>query len=189
MLTATVVVGAVLLMGCGSDDGDDTSAGDAPATEESVPAEPAEDETDPPAEDESLDETSAGDVDACAIAATLDVEGLLGEAPAPQDDATSEMGAVCVVKAADTESRGSMRLVVETKKGPENYEQQKELLGVDSEPTGFGEQAFHTGPYLFVLEGDTLAFIQVLRDSSKGLAVEDAKLEEAMTLVMEALAS
>jgi hypothetical protein len=183
-LAAVAMIAAVLLTGCG---GDDDAAKDEPASETSVSTVPADEETGPADDPGSLDDTSAGDVDACAIVETLDVEGLLGEAPAPRDDETSELGAVCVVEPADAESRAAMRLVVETKRGPENYAQQKELLGVDSEPTGFGDEAFHTGPYLFVLKGDTLAFIQVVRDGTKGVAVEDAQLEAAMTTVLAAL--
>ena len=179
LAAVAMMTAAVLLTGCG--DGDDDAAESDPAAETSVSTVPADDAG-------SLDDTSAGDVDACAIVDTLDVEALLGEAPAPQDDETSDLGAVCVVEPADPESRAAMRLVVETKRGPENYAQQKDLLGVDSEPAGFGDEAFHTGPYLFVLDGDTLAFIQVVRDSTKGVAVEDAQLEAAMTTVLEALA-
>lgn len=188
LLAAMVTIGAVLLTGCGSDDGAESTDTEG-AAETVPPGEESEPGTDTGSEpdDDSLDGTSGGGVDACAIVETLAVEELLGEAPAPQDDASSDLGAVCVVKAADPESRGTMRLVLETERGPENYEQQKEMLGVDSEPAGFGDQAFHTGPYLFVLKGDTLAFIQVVRDSSKGVAVEDAQLEAAMSTVLESL--
>jgi hypothetical protein len=182
---AVAVTAAVLLAGCG--DGDEESAKGEPASETSVSTVPADEETEPADGANPLDDTSAGGVDACAIVDTLDVEALLGEAPAPRADETSELGAVCVVEPADPESRAAMRLVVEAERGPENYAQQKDLLGVDSEPAGFGDEAFHTGPYLFVLKGETLAFIQVVRDGSKGVAVEDAQLEAAMTTVLEAL--
>lgn len=189
-LVATIAVVAVLVAGCGgSDDDAADEAADGPVATvpaESEPADQPTDETEPAAETGAGDETSAGDVDACAIVALLDVETLMGEPGAPVDD-TSDLGASCQVEPADAESRAGLRLTVETQRGPENFAQQKELLGVDTEVTGLGDEAFHTGPYLFVLQGDTLAFIQVLQSAENGMAAEDADLEAAMATVLAEL--
>ena len=118
--------------------------------------------------------------------ALLDVETLIGEPGAPVDD-TSDLGVSCQVAPVDSASDAGLRLTVETQHGPENYAQQKELLGVDSEVGGLGDEAFHTGPYLFVLRGDTLAFLQVLQSVENGFAAEDADLEAAMAIVLAEL--
>ncbi|HEX5945901.1 MAG TPA: hypothetical protein VFY82_06465 [Acidimicrobiales bacterium] len=179
-VAATVAVGAIVMAGCGgSDDDAADDAGTADAVTTVPPSEPAE-------EADAGEETSAGDVDACAIVALLDVETLMGEPGAPIDD-TSDLGASCQVAPVNEESDAGLRLTVETQHGPENYAQQKELLGVDTEVSGLGDEAFHTGPYLFVLRGDTLAFLQVLQSVENGFAAEDADLEAAMAIVLAEL--
>jgi hypothetical protein len=80
-------------------------------------------------------------------------------------------------------------LTINVNSAADNFENQKELFGVDTEATGLGDSAFHSGPYLFVLDGETFFFIQVVRDSSLGVAVDDADLEAAATKVLTALGS
>lgn len=182
-VAATVAVGAIVMAGCGgSDDDEAVDVGTSEPVTSAPESEPAE-ETEAP---DDAGETSAGDVDACAIVALLDVETLMGEPGAPVDD-TSALGASCQVDPADAESTAGLRLTVETEHGPENYAQQKDLLGIDTEVTGLGDEAFHTGPYLFVLRGDTMAFLQVLQSAENGLAAEDADLEAAMAIVLAEL--
>lgn len=181
----TIAVGAIVMSGCGGSDGDDEAAGDTGASGP-VTTVPASDPADEVDEVDAGEETSAGDVDACAIVALLDVETLMGEPGALVDD-TSDLGASCQVEPVDGESRAGLRLTVETQRGPENYAQQKELMGVDSEVSGLGDEAFHTGPYLYVLRGDTLAFLQVLQSTENGIAADDADLEAAMVTVLAEL--
>jgi len=186
-MAAIVAVGGIVMAGCGgSDDGDDDAvdAGTADAGATVPETDPVE--SDPADEAGAAEETSAGDVDACAIVALLDLETLMGEPGAPVDD-TSALGASCQVDPADSASTAGLRLTVETQHGPENYAQQKDLLGVDTEVTGLGDEAFHTGPYLFTLRGDTMAFLQVLQSAENGLAAEDADLEAAMAIVLAEL--
>jgi hypothetical protein len=187
-VAATIAVGAIVMGGCGGSDGDDTDTGDAgdAGTSDPVATAPASEPPDEVDEVDAGEETSAGDVDACAIVALLDVETLMGEPGAPVDD-TSDLGASCQVEPVDGESNAGLRLTVETQRGPDNYAQQKDLMGVDSEVSGLGDEAFHTGPYLFVLRGDTLAFLQVLQSAENGMAAEDADLEAAMAIVLAEL--
>ena len=56
------------------------------------------------------------------------------------------------------------------------------------EVEGLGDGAFHTGAYLFVLDGDRLVYMQVVQDSANGDGVEDADLEAAMRTVLDNLA-
>jgi hypothetical protein len=78
--------------------------------------------------------------------------------------------------------------VVSAGQGVEAYASQKETFGVDAEADGLGDEAFHSGPYLFVLRDDTLAFLQVLRDAGAGSpAVDDGELEATMATVLTAL--
>jgi len=47
-----------------------------------------------------------------------------------------------------------------------------------------GDRAFHSGPYLVVLDGEVLLQLQVIRDASLGFDVDDAVLESAMTTIL-----
>lgn len=192
---AVGVLAAVLVLAgtaCGSDGSDAADDAGTEAPTATVPPDEPAPEQEPEAPEEPDDGagegegTSAGDVDACAIVELLDIETLLGEPGTVVDD-TSDLGASCQVDPVDEASRAGMRLTVEVERGPENYAQQKELLGVDTEVEGLGDEAFHTGPYLFALEGDTLAFLQVLQSMEDGIAADDAALEAAMATVLAEL--
>src|SRR5687768_9600182 len=85
-VAATLAVGAIVMAGCGGSDGDDDASGDTGDTGTSepvatAPATESAEEVDAPDED-----TSAGDVDACAIVGLLDVQTLMGEPGTPVDD-------------------------------------------------------------------------------------------------------
>jgi hypothetical protein len=200
---------ALVMAACGSDDGDTaTTAEPVPATESTVEAtsattEETVGETDaPPTTPEATtgepapESTSIGDeapdeaIDACAILESLDPAALLGEpAGEPEGSGSATFGFTCGIESASEATRGATRLTISTNSAAENFEKQKDLFGVDTEVTGLGDAAFHSGPYLFVLHGETFFFIQVVRDSSLGVAIDDAELEVAATKVLAALDS
>jgi hypothetical protein len=196
-------VAFLVVVGCGSgaDDDADPGAGvDAtvaePVTTEPVTTEPVTTEpvtTEPattePATTEPVDGGDQGeDGDVCAALEGIDLDAMLAE-PAGQPTASGSdaMGAVCLVDPLG-DSHAGFRLVVTTQAAADNFDNQRELLGVDSEVEGLGERAFHTGPYLFVQQGDTLVFIQVLRDIANGIAVDDVDMEAAMRIILDNLA-
>jgi hypothetical protein len=197
LLAAMAMAGAVLLSGCGDSEDTDVaseeSGTDASGPSTTLGRAPAE-EPDPggPDPDDAGDvgppiDASTGGPDACAIAETLDLDGLLGEPPAPSDTRAAQGDAVCLVKAADAGSKATVKLVIETGTGSESYAEAKSDLGTDTEPDGLGDEAFHVGNHLFVLTGDTVVLVQVERGSIKVPSVEDAALEEAATVILEAL--
>jgi hypothetical protein len=200
------VVGAVLLTGCGSDDDDraDDKTDAAPerstTTERTAPststtAEPGPgDQPEPGGPDPDgvtdvgppIDATTGGP-NACAIAETLDLDGLLAEPPAPVDTRAGQDQSVCLVKAADPASKSTVKLVIEPGTGAESYAEAKVELGPAVEPAALGDESFHAGNHLFVLTGDTVVLIQVERRSIKVPSVEDAALEEAATIILDAI--
>lgn len=178
-LVVMVVAAVALVAGCGSGDAESTTA-TTPEAEvtEPAPSAPTSDETTAP----------PAPVDVCGLLADVDVEALLGEAPGEPAGDRDVLGDTCAVDPADGSSTAALRLVVSEGQGVEAYASQRETFGVDGEVDGLGDEAFHSGPYLFVLRGDTLVFVQVLRDAATGSpAVEDAELEGVMTTVLAAL--
>jgi hypothetical protein len=202
------VVWAVLLTGCGS--GDDPSADDrtdadadgsttpetsAEAPSTSTTAEPGPSGVPDPGGSDSevigdvgppIDATTGGP-NACAIAETLDLEGLLGEPPAPVDTRAGQDQSVCLVKTADPASKATVKLVIEPGTGAQSYAEAKAELGPATEPADLGDEAFHAGNHLFVLTGDTVVLVQVERRSIKVPSVEDAALEEAAAVILDAI--
>jgi hypothetical protein len=121
----------------------------------------------------------------CDLLEGVDSGLLLGEsAGEPHPD-----GTVCRVDPADAASRGQLGLVVETDRPDDNFETQREVFGVDTEVAGLGDAAFHSGGYLFVLDGETFFFLQVVRDASLNVGVPDGDLEAAAHTVIENLES
>jgi len=183
-MTALMAVGLLATAACG---GDDDGAADDPEVTVTVPP---DDEATTTSEGDGDDGVS--DVvdeafldDACPLLDGIDLAALLGE-PAGEPEASSQ---VCRVRPASADSRGNLQLVVATSRAADNFETQKDTFGVDTEVEGLGDAAFHSGPYLFVLDGEVLAFMQVIRDSSLGIAVDDADLEAAMTTVLANIAA
>ncbi|MGH9213724.1 MAG: hypothetical protein ACRD2C_24075 [Acidimicrobiales bacterium] len=172
-----MAVGSTLLAGAcgGSGDADGNAADDA----ETATAAP-----DPTGAEGAAGTPSAGGpdgrADPCDLLNGVDAEILLGE-PASEPQAE---GTVCRVVPADTGSRGQFGLVVETERPEDNFETQQEVFGIDTEVTGLGDAAFHSGSYLFVLDGDTFFFLQVLRDEAQGGGVSDSDLEDAARTVV-----
>ena len=191
-LALAVGVSAVLASGCGSDGDEDDAAGEveagveAPGTTEAAADSPAATATTTGGAEEGDAGAGAagGDVDACAYLAGVDLEALVGEPVATPEASTDMLGATCVVDPVADTSAG-LRLIVTDQEPADNYANQREVLGVDSEVTGLGDEGFHTGPYLFVLRGEKLLFLQVVQDATTGAGVEDAALEAAMTTVLD----
>jgi hypothetical protein len=199
----------IVLAACGSDDSDaetttvpvvsttattETATTETSATttvaETDAPAAPsattAADQE--PAPTPAADQAPAGDVDTCAILESLDPSALLGEPAGEAVGSGSDIfGFTCAIKSASEDARGATRLTIMTNSAAENFEKQKEIFGVDTEVAGLGDSAFHSGPYVFVLDGETFFYIQVIRDSSLGVAIDDAELEAAATKVLAAL--
>jgi hypothetical protein len=191
-LALALVLGAGLLLasGCGSDDdGDDADgveAEDTPTTTAGAD-DTAPDTASDDGEGEGAEGSASGDVDACAALAGVDIEALVGEPVMPPDGSTDMMGAACNVDPV-SESSAGLRLIVSDQEPEDNYANQQETFGVDTEVEGLGDKAFHTGPYLFVLAGDQLVFLQVVQDAATGAGVDDADLEAAMQTVLDNLA-
>lgn len=203
----------IVMAACGSDDSDADTTTAAPvesttatteATVESTTATTAPASTvsetdapettsaptteDAPAPTTEGDDTAAAALDACAILESLDPSALLGEpAGEPEGSGGDTFGSTCGIESASEDTRGATRLTISTNSAADNFENQKELFGVDTEVSGLGDTAFHSGPYLFVLDGETFFFIQVVRDFSLGVAIDDAELEAAATKVLAAL--
>lgn len=191
-LALALALGAGLLLasGCGSDDdrddaesveSEDTSGTTAAGADDT---EPADGEADDTADD---DTEAAGDVDPCDALAGVDAEALVGEPVAAPQSETDIAGDSCLVDAASGSNTG-LRLIISDNSAAENFENQRQNFGVDSEVEGLGDGAFHTGAYLFVLDGDRLVYMQVVQDSANGDGVEDADLEAAMRTVLDNLA-
>lgn len=186
---ALMAVGLLALAACGDDDDPaaepeatvdvaDLTTTSAPPDDETDDADGSDDGVSDVVDDAFLD-------DPCPLLEGVDLEALLGE-PAGAPEAGTQ---TCRVQPAAEDSRGNLQLVVATSRAADNYETQQETFGVDSEVAGLGDAAFHSGPYLFVLDGEVLAFVQVIRDSSLGVGVDDADLEAAMATVLDNIAS
>ena len=194
-LVLALGAGVLLASGCGSDDDGDGAEGvEAEAAPTSTAAGgdgTAPGDTPPdgtaPADGAGTAGAPTGDVDACAALAGVDLEALVAEPVTPPESSVDMMGASCTVDPVGDSSAG-LRLIVTDQSPAENFENQREVLGVDSELDGLGDEAFHTGPYLFVLDGDRLVFLQVVRDAATGAGVDDAELEATMRTVLANLA-
>jgi hypothetical protein len=147
-------------------------ATDAPSDDTTAPV--------PTVADGATSDPGAGGPETCALLDGVDLSALLGE---PVEDPEAD-GTVCRVAPADSDSRGQLGLVVETDRPADNFATQREVFGVDREVTGLGEAAFHSGPYLFVLDGDTFFFLQVVRDAAIGRGVPEGELEAAARTVL-----
>ncbi|MGK2948538.1 MAG: hypothetical protein ACSLFP_08180 [Acidimicrobiales bacterium] len=186
---ALMAVGLLALVACGDDDDpvaepdttidvDDLTTTSSPPSDDGDDGETSDDGVSDIVDDAFLD-------DPCPLLEGVDLEALLGE-PAGAPEAGTQ---TCRVQPAAEGSRGNLQLVVATSRAADNYDTQQETFGVDSEVAGLGDAAFHSGPYLFVLDGEVLAFVQVIRDSSLGVGVDDADLEAAMATVLDNIAS
>src|SRR3546814_13947562 len=89
------------------------------------------------------------------------------------------MGAACTV-AYGTGGSGGVSFAVTTSRSAENYDNQQELFGVDEELTGLGDKAFRSGGYLFVLDGELLVRLQVVRNADHGHRPHPAPMQPAM---------
>lgn len=193
----------IVMAACGSDDGGaDTTMASTVAGVDPTTTPATASETDAPQTTavatteqdvqapttEGDDEAPSAAIDVCAILESLDPSALLGEpAGEPEASGSDTFGFTCGIESASEETRGATRLTISTNSAADNFENQKELFGVDTEVSGIGDMAFHSGPYLFVLDGETFFFIQVVRDSSLGVAIDDAELEAAAMKVLAAL--
>lgn len=200
-----VVVVAVLgSAACGSDDagGDDASVDSAatesvePTPEVTAPAETASTEpsgSTPGTVAASPDTTAAASngavEDPCALLQGVDLDALLGEPVGPAEGELNDIADTCNAETVSEDSRGTLALSVSTNSAADNFVNLEELFGVDAEITGLGDQAFHSGPYVVVLSGDTLVNLQVLRDAAQGFAVPDPDMEAAAAQVLANLGS
>lgn len=182
MVWGIVALAAAVLAACGGDDEGGASPPDTVAAAD-----------DPAAGDDAAGDGAAGDgaagagIDACGLLDGVDVDGLLGQpAGQPSDDSTS-MGAACSVQPAD--GSGGLSLAVTAERPVDNFETQRELLGVDAEVDGFGDAAFHGGGHFVVLDGEHLVRLQVVRDSGLGAGpVTQAEIETSMATILGNLA-
>jgi hypothetical protein len=173
---------AVTTVACGSDDSAEPEAESATIPDEATTEAPPA--TDPVATDDSEPaDTSDVGGDPCDVLAGIDVAALVSEPVADPEGSDDLMGASCRVDPVSDSSAG-LRVVVSDQEPTDNFENQRELFGVDLEVTGIGDKAFHSGPYLFVLDDDILVMIQVIRDSETGFNVPDAELEAAMATIL-----
>ena len=182
----------MVAVGCGSGGPTELAADDAPVSTTAVAttAEPA-----PTADDGGAGDTSGStggtardgagtdDADPCAVLAGIDLAALVGEPVAEPKGSDDLVGASCRVEPMSGSSAG-LRVVVSDQEPADNFEKQRDVLGVDSEVSGIGDEAFHTGPYLIVRAGDRLVILQVIRDSGTGFAVPDADLEAAAQTIL-----
>jgi hypothetical protein len=208
-VAALMMLVAAVMGGCGSDDDAEVTSDSTASsvTKESVPTTEADtttaDTTEPvtasaaaTTEPVMLTETdatlgvttppvAAGERDPCGLLASVDLDGLLGEPAGTPVGETSDLGDTCTVEAmAAEESRGAIALSVSTGRAEDNFATQQDVLGVDAEINGLGDAAFHTGPYVVVRSGDTLFFIQVVRDAAVGFAVPDEDMEAAAQQIL-----
>ena len=193
-----LAMAAMLAVGCGSTGSTDlgVDGGTGATVPVEATAEPPSTSDGEPGDAGRSDETTAGSrpdatpsggADPCDVLAGIDVVALVGEPVAAPKGSDDLMGASCRVDPLSGSSAG-LRVVVSDQEPADNFENQREVLGVDTEATGIGDQAFHTGPYLIVLDGDRLVLIQVIRDSGTGFAVPDADLEAAAKTILDNIA-
>lgn len=193
-LATGLVVAGIALSGCGSDTAADDAGEASNATlvsDDTVEAPLTTDTAD-------IEDTIAGTVptepstpataptsasDPCDVLAGVDLEALVGEPVTEPNGSDDLMGASCRVDPV-SDSHAGLRVVVSDQEAADNFENQREVLGVDTEAAGIGDKAFHTGPYLIVLDGDRLVLIQVVRDSAEGFGVPDADLEAAAQTIL-----
>lgn len=170
----------------------DAAEAEAAETEPGTEVEPddvAPDDVAPEAETEPFDPDAepVDDLDSCALFEGADLDALLGVPAGPGEDEFHGHGHTCEIRALDEGSRARLTLRISTSHGPENHEGMREQVGVDSEVTGLGDAAFHSGPYLGVLLGERFLLLQVLGDSALSFRAADADLEAAMAVVVAAL--
>jgi hypothetical protein len=193
-----LALGAMLTVACGSTSSTDLGAGG--GTGATAPVEPTADPSPTADGAPGTDGTSEGTtpssgkgatppgaVDPCGVLAGIDVAALVGEPVAEPKGSDDLIGATCRVDPVSDSSAG-LRVVVSDQEPEDNFENQRDVLGVDTEAKGIGDRAFHTGPYLVVLDGDRLVMIQVVRDSGTGFGVPDADLEAAARTILDNLA-
>lgn len=201
------VVAALCLAACGSDADEGTAtdetvadttvtdtaavATDPPATDpvDTQPAdtEPADTEpTDSPTTDAPA--TGGSYDDPCELLAGVDLDAVLGEPAGTPEGELNDIADMCTVESTSEGTRGSLVLSVSTNSAADNFVNLEELFGVDAEITGLGDQAFHSGPYVIVLAGDTLVNFQAIRDASIGFAVPDPDAEAAVAQILTNLA-
>jgi hypothetical protein len=199
---------AFSLAGCGSDE-DATADETSPVVAEPADTEPADaaPDTEPPATDppdtENTDAAAsdtdspttdapatggAGYDDPCELLVGVDLDALLGEPVGTPEGELNDIADMCSADMVNEESRGSVALSVTTNSAADNYVNLEELFGVDTEISGLGDQAFHSGPYVVVLAGDTLVNFQVIRDAAFGLGVPDPDMEVAAAQILANLA-
>ncbi len=185
VVAALVVIGAVLVAGCGSVDGETTAA--APGGSAVTTAAPAGDDTGDDTVDPSGDAAPDGAVDACALLADADLEAILG---VPVADATTEEtygDYVCDVRPADESVRAQFKLVVDADQGTKNFPRQRDLAA-DPEPvTGLGDEAFRSGANLFVLDDGMLLHTNVVRAPTATGDLTTAQLSEVLAGVLDNL--
>lgn len=188
-----LVVGVLIAAACGSSGSGSTEAGASgdttvPVDTAAGPSTSEEDGPDDTGSSTTASRAASGDADPCVALAGVDLAALVGEPVGEPNGSQDLMGDSCRVDPVSDSSAG-LRLVYSDQKAADNFENQREVLGVDTEAPGLGERAFHTGPYVLVLDGDQLVMLQVIRDSATGFAVPDAELEAAMVTILDNLAA
>lgn len=139
----------------------------------------------PPVEAPSDSEPAPGDeevagADICALLSGVDTAALVKV----EMDAGTSSGDTCVVEPVDSASTGSLRVQFLATGGAARYEQQRELLGVSSEVSGFGDAAFLTGTWLLAVRGDEFLAVQVVPDIfAPGERLTDAQVIAASETV------
>lgn len=188
------------LAACGSEADEDaitdetSPAAAEPADTEPADTEPADTEdTDaaPPATESPTTDapaTGGGYDDPCELLVGVDLDALLGEPVGSPVGELNDIADMCRAEMVNADSRGSLALSVTTNSAADNYVNLEELFGVDEEITGLGDQAFHSGPYVVVLAGDTLVNFQVIRDAAFGFGVPDPDMEVATAQILANLA-
>ncbi len=124
---------------------------------------------------------------ACTLLAEIDLAGLIGEPVGPPAIDDSDGTDSCVVEPASTDSTAAMSLTIMDTQAAERFAETEEIFGVDSTVDGLGDEAFHSGPVLAVLDGDRAVVLWIMGDILLGANIDDAELEAAMAQVLAAI--
>lgn len=193
---APALLGVLALAGCNAA-GDDTAAKTAEAsiaamsTTDAPAAAPTSASEAPSAVDNSQSAATstapspagADGSPICALLEGVDFAAVIGEpvqpaAPKPGDEN------VCLVEASAPESTAQVSLSLFTSNAAQRFAESEAMFGADSRVAGFGDDAFHSGPVLAVLDGDRMYLLWLLGDA--GGDISDSELEAVMTQILAA---
>ena len=104
--------------------------------------------------------------------------------PVDESDGSQEE---CVIEPENADSTAYSSLTITSSEAADEFAETREVLGEDATVAGLGDEAFHSGPVLAVLDGDRAVVLWIMGDIMLGANIDDADMEAAMTQVLAGL--